>query len=143
MSQILWVTPVIWYCKRVYFRRKSTAAIYVYIKMTTYLIAAYDIGFNHLRVLLQYMQFVGDQVLLTHKWQWGWTLKTYIILRKSFLFLLENSLLVYIHIHNWPLQPFSQFLTPLMLCVLILYISGGTVGRLWTTDFLRNFSWQF
>ena len=41
--------------------------------------------------------------------------------------------LVYIHtyIHNWSLQPFksgllTQFLTPLTLCVLFLYISGRT-----------------
>ena len=37
-------------------------------------------------------------------------------------------------------------LTPLMLCVLILYISGGTYSLKSTTNdrfFLRNFSWLF
>ena len=39
----------------------------------------------------------------------------------------------------------TQFFIPLMLCVLILYISGGTYGLKSTTNdrFLKNFSWQF
>ena len=37
------------------------------------------------------------------------------------------------------------FLTPLMLCVLILYISGGKYSLKSTPNdkFLGNFSWQF
>ena len=44
-------------------------------------------------------------------------------------------------IHNWPLQPFSQLLTPLMLCALILYVSGGTYNLkcIPNNRFLRNF----
>ena len=41
-----------------------------------------------------------------------------------------NVNIIHTYIHNWPLQPFSQdyglFVTPLMLLVLILYVSGGT-----------------
>ena len=39
----------------------------------------------------------------------------------------------------------SEFLTPLMLCVLILYTSGGTYSlkSILSDRFLRNFSWQF
>ena len=55
------------------------------------------------------------------------------------------------YIHNWPLQPFSQdywpnFSPPLMLCVLILYISGGIYSLKSIPNdkfFLENFSWQF
>ena len=53
--------------------------------------------------------------------------------RRSILCLLE-----YIH-NNWPLQPFSPDYWPsfshYLCCVLILYISGGTLSQLWTTVF--------
>ena len=43
------------------------------------------------------------------------------------------------YIHNWTLQPFSEdywawSLTPLMLCVLILYINGGTYSLKLTSN---------
>ena len=39
------------------------------------------------------------------------------------------------YIHNWPLHPFSQVLTPLMLCALILYDTEIKI-------FWETFSWQ-
>ena len=54
------------------------------------------------------------------------------------------------YIHNWPLQPFSQYYglashTTHIVCVLILYMNGGTYSlkSIRNYRFLRNFSWQF
>ena len=48
-----------------------------------------------------------------------------------------------IYIHNWSIQPFSQFLTPVMLCVLILYISGTVAPSLKSTPGDRFFEKLF
>ena len=53
------------------------------------------------------------------------------------------------YIHNWPLQPIGKDYDlasqSLMLCVLILYISGQTYSlKLIPNDrFIRNSLWQF
>ena len=71
--------------------------------MPAYFIAVYGISFSLLRALSQQIRFVGDQVFLQiflqlisdsadeMKMRWGIN----IILQKSFLFSLENKLLVY------------------------------------------------
>ena len=52
-------------------------------------------------------------------------------------------------LHNWSLQNFSQdynqHLTPLMLCTLILNMSGGTYSlkSISNDRFLKSFSWHF
>ena len=46
---------------------------------------------------------------------------------------MARTLSKHTYINNWPLQPFSQDYRP-SLCVLILYISGGTYSLKWTPN---------
>ena len=73
-----------------------------------------------------------------------------IVLRFHFITRVHQSLLIYnTYLHNhykFPVRIKTYLLTPPMLSVLILYMSGGITrfeGRFRTLDFLRNFSWQF
>ena len=92
----------------------------------------------------------GGNILFKHVWAFSESWKSLVMcIRRNegglFNFFWYVVWYVYVVITLLQSGLLTSFLTPLMLCVLILYISSGTyrLNRLRTTDFLRNFSWQF
>ena len=77
----------------------------------------------------------------------SWTQKyfCFIFLKRSkFVLFDQNGIFDLIYIRNWSLQPFSQaydLASPLMLCVLILYMSGWTYNLKSTPN--DRFLWSF
>ena len=83
-----------------------------------------------------------DSNIFNFNFFWLYQLYCLSLMRKLFVTLCLERTGTYIH--NWPLPPFSQeygLLTPIMLCMLILHVSGGTYSLTLTPNdrFLRNF----
>ena len=99
--------------------------------------------FNYVLWFIQSHYNIGLEVQFAMSMRTTLTSNSY---QAKYVWLMNLLILIYTYIiHNPLVRITTYFLTPLMLSVLILYMSGGTYSLKSTPNgrFLIKFSWQF